>query len=289
MIQHRFQLPFVFAFFLTFLLPPFSSAQENSDTEAVDSNVNDSGCSDLAVFRRLGTSTILSCHKDPSMDVTMPLPADAQGYSRQKTVHGAYEFREYRIPSELQDLAFDNLMQLLPMSGFTVKYSASPSTITARKENTWILINVSEEFYNVSVVTSNEESWTFVKDAEGISQEMSARSRVAIYGIEFSPDNNSIVGENATILGEVLRYLKENPSLTVVVESHKSSIDGNEQADLDVTSKRAKTITAWFEAHGIATGRLQPKGLGRSKPITENDTPLEIQRNERIELAKPAS
>jgi outer membrane protein OmpA-like peptidoglycan-associated protein len=118
---------------------------------------------------------------------------------------------------------------------------------------------------------------------------MIARSRVAIYGIEFSPDNNSIVGENTPILGEVLKYLKENPSLTVVVESHKSSTDGNEQADLDITSKRAKTVTAWFEAHGIAAERLQSKALGRSKPITENDTPLEIQRNERIELAKPAS
>jgi len=72
------------------------------------------------------------------MNVTMPLPPDAQGYSRQKTVHGAYEFREYHIPSELQDQAFDNLMQLLPISGFRVKYSASPSTITAREKNTWI-------------------------------------------------------------------------------------------------------------------------------------------------------
>jgi hypothetical protein len=152
MTQRRFQLPFALAFFLSFLLPSLCSAQENSDTEGADFNANDSGCSDLAVFRRLGTSTILSCHKEASMSVTMPLPPDVQGYSREKAVRGAYEFREYHIPSELQDLAFDNLMQLLPISGFTVKYSASPSTITARKENTWILINVSEEFYNVSVV-----------------------------------------------------------------------------------------------------------------------------------------
>jgi outer membrane protein OmpA-like peptidoglycan-associated protein len=70
-----------------------------------------------------------------------------------------------------------------------------------------------------------------------------------------------------------------------VVESHKMSEDGNPEDDQEITQKRATAIVAWLEAHGIATGRLQPKGLGRSKPVTENDTPLEIQRNERIELA----
>ena len=102
----------------------------------------------------------------------------------------------------------------------------------------------------------------------------------------FRPDNTSVVEKDSPILGEVLKYLQENPHWTVILESHKSSTDGSSRADLEITDKRARTVASWLEAHGIAAARLQPKALGRSKPITEKDTPQEIQRNERIELVK---
>ena len=73
------------------------------------------------------------------------------------------------------------------------------------------------------------------------------------------------------------------------VESHKMSANGNAEGDQEITGKHAKAAVAWLEAHGIAAGRLHPKGLGRSKPIAENDTAPEIQINERIELVKAGS
>jgi len=175
------------------------------------------------------------------------------------------------------------------MAGFIVKYSANPSIITARKGDTWIRINVGGEFYDVSVVRVKEEPWTPpFKGAQEISREMDTNVRVAIYGIEFSPDNQAVLAENSKILGEVLTYLKMNPGLTIEVESHKMSNNGNARDDQEITRKRAKAVIDWLVAHGIALACLQPKALGHNKPITENDTPLEVQRNERIELAKTA-
>jgi outer membrane protein OmpA-like peptidoglycan-associated protein len=220
----------------------------------------------------------------------MPLKPDARGFAREKAVRGIYEFREYQIAQAgQQEQAFENLMQLAPIAGFIVKYSASPSTITARNGDTWILINVSGDFYNVSVVRAKEEPWTPVKDAEGVSQEMQTHSRVAVYGIEFSPDNQAINEEDSKILIDVLQYLKDNPNLAVIVESHKFSTKGNAEGDLEITRKRANAVVNWLVAHGITAGRLQSKALGRTKPVTENDTATEIQRNERIALAKAAS
>jgi outer membrane protein OmpA-like peptidoglycan-associated protein len=219
----------------------------------------------------------------------MPLQPDGRGYARQKVVRGAYEFREYQIfQQDQQEQAFENLMQLLPIAGFVVKYSSSPSTITARKDNAWILVNISGELYNVNFVAAKDDSWAPVKDMEEISREMQASSRVALYGIEFSQNNDAIT-DKPGILGEVANYLKANPRMAVVIESHKVSPGGSAASDLEVTRKRGQAVVVWLEAHGIAAGRLQSKALGRSRPITENDTPLEIQRNERIELAKPAS
>jgi outer membrane protein OmpA-like peptidoglycan-associated protein len=275
------------AFAGAIFLPALCLAQEDRDPATGELKETSAGCADLTVLSKLPLSVIVSCDKGDSIEVTLPLAPDAQGYGREKSVRGAYEFREYQIlEADMQGQAFDNLTQLLGIAGFTVKYSSSPSTITARNQDTWILVRVSGEYYDVSVVRSKENPWTPVKDAQEISREMEVHRRVAIYGIEFSPDNQAVMEENSKILGEVLTYLRGNPTLAIDVESHKMSSNGSAEGDLEITGKRAKTVVDWLEAHGIAVGRLHPKALGRNKPVTENDTPLEIQENERIELVK---
>jgi outer membrane protein OmpA-like peptidoglycan-associated protein len=229
----------------------------------------------------------VSCDKQDSAEVTMPVNPDDQGNAREKTVRGAYEFRQYQIgEQQMQEQAFGALTQSFDSAGFKIKFSSSPATITGRKEDTWILVKISGEYYDVTVVRAKEAPWAPVTSAQEISREMEAHKRVAIYGAAFSPDNQAVVVEYSRILGEVLAYLNANPSLTISVESHKMSNSGSAEDDLEITKKRAKAVVECMEAHGVAAGRLQPKALGRSKPLTENDTPLEIQRNERIELVR---
>jgi outer membrane protein OmpA-like peptidoglycan-associated protein len=281
MAAHRLSFALVLGIALTCSIhrPAPCLAQES------EPNVDAAGCPDV-IFPKLAGSVVVSCRRGDSVEVTMPLKPDAQGFAREKSVRGIYEFREYQITRvDQQERAFENLMQMAPMAGFIVKYSASPSTITARNGDTWILINVSGDFYNVSVVRVKVEPWTPVKDAEGMSREMQTHSRVAIYGIEFSPYNQAVNEEDSKILIDVLRYIKENANLAVTVESHKFGTKGNAEDDLEITRKRANAVVGWLVAHGIAAGRLQSKALGRSKPVTENDTAIEIQRNERIVLA----
>jgi outer membrane protein OmpA-like peptidoglycan-associated protein len=271
------------------LLPARGLAQVTLDPRTGEPRVEAGVCEDLVVLPKLPGSVIVSCDKAESTDVIMPLKPDAQGYAREKSVHGPYLFREYKIlDAGQQQQAFDHLVQLLAIKGFTVKYSSSPLIITARNQDIWILLKVNGEYYDASAVLSKEDPWTPVKDAQEISLEMEAHKRVAIYGIVFSPDNQAVIENNSKILGDVLTYLKGNPGMTIDVESHKMSNNGNAEGDQEITRKRAKAVVDWLEANGIAAGRLQPKALGRNKPITENDNPLEVQRNERIELAKTA-
>lgn len=272
------------------LFPVLCLGQEEPSAANAEPKVDAEGCSDLTVFPRLPNSIIESCEGGNSFEISMPLKPDAQGYAREKRVRGSYEFRAYQmLQDDQQEQNFDNLVQLLPIAGFAVKYSISPTTITARKEDTWILIQVSGQSYNATVVHTKEEPWPPVSDADVIAQEMQIHGRAAIYGIQFSEDNQTVSEENSKILDEVLKYLKANPGSAVVVECHKMSEDGNTQDDQEITQKRAKALVTWLEAHGITVGRLQPKALGRSRPITENDTPSEIQRNERVELARVRS
>jgi outer membrane protein OmpA-like peptidoglycan-associated protein len=291
MVTHRrFSLAFISSIILAclILLTPLCFAQDNLNTDA---NVQPADCPALAAFPQLAATVVVSCNRADSIELKMPMKPDAQGFAQEKSVRGAYEFREYRIPRvDQQEWAFDNLMQLIPMAGFVVKYSSSPSTITARKGDTWILINVSGDFYNISVVRVKEEPWTPpFKNAGEILREVNAGSHVAIYGIEFSLENQAINEKGSKNLFELLKCLKENPNLVVVVESHKFGTTGSAEDDLEITRKRANAIVAWLVEHGIAAGRLQSKALGRTKPLTENDTAEEVQRNERIALSKTTS
>lgn len=250
-------------------------------------NADATGCPNLTIFPKLAGSVVVSCWSGDSVELTIPLKPDGQGLAREKVVRGSFDFCEYQMTQVVQqEQAFENLMQLAPIAGFVVKYSYSPTTITARNGNTWVLISVSDDYYDLSVVRVKEEPWTPVKDAEGISREMQAHSRVAVYGIEFSTDKQEIDESHSRILIEVLKYLRENLDVAVIVESHKFSTKGNAEGDLETTRKRANGVVDWLVTHGISAGRLQSKALGRTRPLTENDTPTEIQQNERIVIAK---
>jgi outer membrane protein OmpA-like peptidoglycan-associated protein len=285
---YRFPLASIFvvvAAIAAMLLPARCLAQVGANPDSPEVSGDVAGCAGLTEFPTLPTSKIVGCDKGNSIEVTMPLKPDDRGYARERTIRGAYEFREYQFPQpDQQEQTFDSVMRLLPIEGFSVKFASNPSTITGHKEGAWILVNISGEYCDVKLVHVNEDPWMPVKDAKGISKEMEAHHRVALYGIRFSSDNQTVVEETSPILPEVLKYFQLNPALALVVESHKFSANGTEESDQQITNKRAKAVAEWLAARGIATGRLEPRALGRSKPITDNDTPLEIDRNERIEL-----
>jgi outer membrane protein OmpA-like peptidoglycan-associated protein len=231
---------------------------------------------------------VVSCEKaaDP-VEVTFPLKPDEQGRSQQKSVRGLYESRGYRNPrAEQQDAMFDNLMQLAPMAGFAVLYSERPSVITARSGQIWVLINVGDDSYNISVVRDSQKSCAPVNNAEEIAREMEARDHVPIYGIQFSPENQIIEEKSSESLKAVLKYIGQNPARSLVIESHKVSTKGTEEDDFEITRQRANAVVGWLVGHGVPADLLQVKPFGRKQPLTGNDTPAEIQCNERIELSK---
>jgi outer membrane protein OmpA-like peptidoglycan-associated protein len=292
MTTGRFRLCLTFAIALACVsvltLPVVCLAQEQDPNGPPYQAEENSGCPPPTLLWPLPGATIVTCHHGDSVGVTLPLKPDAQGHSQEKQVRGAYDFREYQVAESQRDNSFDNMMKELPMAGFKIKYSIKPSTITARKENMWALINVSGEFYNVSLVIEPPEVWAFAKTAAEISSEMQAHNQVDIYGIQFSPDDQSILEKESQILFEILRYLKQNNDISVVVESDKITPNRLPEVDSEITGKRANAVMDWLIAHGVARSRVQPRPAGRNNPITENESPSEIQRNERIVLIKSA-
>jgi outer membrane protein OmpA-like peptidoglycan-associated protein len=268
-------------------LPALCLAQENPNPLTTEPAIQPADCPPFTKFPQLPMTVVVSCQKADSVEVVIPLKPDAQGQPQQKSVRGAYEFREYRSPrAEQQDYMFDNLMQLAPMASFTVVYSARPSVITARNGETWVLINVGDDSYNVSVVVESLLSCAPVSNADEIAREMEAHNRVAIDGIQFSSENEIVEEKSSDPLKAVLKYIAQNPALSLVIESHKVSTKGTELDDFEITRQRANSVVGWLVARGIPAGLLEAKPFGRMQPDSENAAATGTQCSEWIELAR---
>jgi outer membrane protein OmpA-like peptidoglycan-associated protein len=272
-------------FTLCFVGAPSSRGQEVGYRP--EPNADAGNCPQLASVPQLPMTEVVACHKSDSVEVTFPLSPDARGQSRDRKVTGAYEFREYHLPQGFNaEQAFENLTQLLPMAGLIVKYSYRPSTIVGRNGDLWVLININDDLYNVSTVRDAEAVCTGVNSVADIARQMAARNRVSITGVQFSAKNQLDSDASGAALEALHDYLKQNPTASFFIESHKVSTNRTEDDDFEISRLRANAVVNWLVAHGIPAERLQGKPWGRMQPETDNQGESEVQCNERIQLVR---
>jgi OOP family OmpA-OmpF porin len=86
------------------------------------------------------------------------------------------------------------------------------------------------------------------------------------------------------VLDAVLHVLTTTPSITRVrVEGHTDS-DGNPQANLGLSEKRAASVIAWLVGKGIDAKRLHGVGCGARDPLVPNTSAENKQKNRRTEF-----
>lgn len=123
-------------------------------------------------------------------------------------------------------------------------------------------------------------------DAGAMAQAIGATGRVALYGIQFDFDKAEIKPESRPTLDEIGKFLKAEPSISVVVAGHtdtKGAFDYN----VDLSRRRASAVVADLTArYGIAADRLVPFGAGMAAPIASNDDETGRAKNRRVELVK---
>ncbi len=123
-------------------------------------------------------------------------------------------------------------------------------------------------------------------DAGAMAQAIAATGRVALYGIQFDFDKAEIKPESRPTLDEISKFLKAEPTLSVVVTGHtdaKGAFDYN----VDLSRRRAAAVVAELTTrYGIAADRLTPFGAGMASPIASNEDDAGRAKNRRVELVK---
>lgn len=123
-------------------------------------------------------------------------------------------------------------------------------------------------------------------DADAMARAIASNGRVALYGIQFDFDDAQIKPESRATLDEIAKFLKANPSISVVVAGHT---DGKGQFDynVDLSKRRAAAVVADLaQRYGVAAQRLTPFGAGMASPIAANDDEADRAKNRRVELVE---
>lgn len=105
------------------------------------------------------------------------------------------------------------------------------------------------------------------------------------YGIQFDVSKSTLKPESMGTLNEIVKMMKENQDLKFEIGGHTDS-DGTAELNNKLSQDRADAVKKQLVGMGIAADRLNTKGFGSTKPITENNNPENKAKNRRVEFVK---
>ncbi len=106
------------------------------------------------------------------------------------------------------------------------------------------------------------------------------------YGIYFDVNKDVVKPESYGALNDIAKILNEVPDVKVKIVGHTDS-DGKDDFNLDLSKRRAANVKAELaKSFGVNGDRLETDGMGESKPVAPNDTPVNKALNRRVEFIK---
>ena len=129
-----------------------------------------------------------------------------------------------------------------------------------------------------------EKKMAFV-NADDMKQALHESGKVALYGVYFDTDKDSVKSESQPTLEEIAKLLKGEPSLRLHVVGHTDN-QGKAEYNLDLSRRRAANVVRELAKMGIAANRLDSFGCGLYSPVAPNGTEDGRAKNRRVELVE---
>jgi outer membrane protein OmpA-like peptidoglycan-associated protein len=175
----------------------------------------------------------------------------------------------------------------LVTAGFEVPYQfiGEEGVITARKGDTWLLLEAASNFYTLVELTVAPPDEHVITDATGLAEAIERFGRVTVHGVRFLSGLSDTTMDSEPALRELAVMLTDHPDWRVRIEVHTDNT-GLRAANLALSTKRAAAITSWLSGRGVKRIRMEAAGKGDTQPVADNSTPSGRWRNQRLEVVK---
>ncbi len=108
-------------------------------------------------------------------------------------------------------------------------------------------------------------------------------SSVTLKNVFFETNKFDLKDESKSELNKLVEFLTNNPSLKIELRGHTDNV-GDVKKNQVLSENRAKSVSQYLAANGIAGDRLTYKGFGDTKPVVPNDSDEHRQMNRRTEF-----
>jgi OmpA-OmpF porin, OOP family len=101
--------------------------------------------------------------------------------------------------------------------------------------------------------------------------------------IRFEPGKTDIAADSAGLLDRLVETALRCPNAMIEIAGHTDS-DGQENANQELSEKRAKAVADYLVKAGLSADRFTPVGYGSTQPVAGNETEEGKAQNRRIDF-----
>lgn len=129
----------------------------------------------------------------------------------------------------------------------------------------------------------NEPGTTANNGCPEIKKDVIEKVTYAARKINFKQGSDILTTSSIRVLDEIILLLRETQLLNITIEGH-SSLDGNAEANLELSQKRAERVKSYMVSKGIAAEKLTAIGYGVSMPLMPGKSTEANSLNRRVEV-----
>lgn len=112
---------------------------------------------------------------------------------------------------------------------------------------------------------------------------LTAGEAVVLRNVFFEQSDYRLLPASYAELDKLVRTLQQQPALRIEIAGHTDN-QGDPRLNMALSENRAKVVTNYLIRHGIAEDRLDAKGYGGTRPLTDNASESARAQNRRVEF-----
>jgi len=146
-----------------------------------------------------------------------------------------------------------------------------------------IEINASGYLYYLDILNYSAETGDEKLQQDFFLKQVEVGTRVVLNNIYFETGKAVLRPESFEALDQVLRFLENNPSLTLEISGHTDNT-GSLRINQKLSRDRAAAVVNYLVGKGILAEMLESKGYADTQPVAENSTTEGRTQNRRVEF-----